>query len=79
MTFQYYIFFRYFTLNIKKIIHSSNTSFIIVGYNIVKSPLGMHGIRLEINTHIITANKNAIEDIIESCKRLGLKIKDIVL
>ena len=63
----------------EKIIHSIPISFIIDGYNIVKNPLGMHGIRLEINTHIITANKNAIEDIIESCKRLGLKIKDIVL
>ncbi len=63
----------------EKIIHSIPISFIIDGYNIVKNPIGMHGIRLEINTHIITANKNAIEDLIECCKKLGLKIKDIVL
>lgn len=63
----------------EKIIHSVPISFVIDGFNIVKNPLGMHGIRLEINTHIITANKNAIEDLIECCKKLGLKIKDIVL
>jgi cell division protein FtsA len=63
----------------EKIIHSIPVSFVIDGYNIVKNPLGMHGIRLEINSHIITANKNAIEDLIECCKKLGLKIKDVVL
>jgi cell division protein FtsA len=63
----------------EKIIHAIPNYFIIDGYSMIKNPLGMHGVRLEINTHIITANKNAIEDIIECCNKLGLKIKDVVL
>lgn len=63
----------------EKIIHVIPLSYVIDGYENIKNPLGRHGIRLEVITHIITANKNAIEDLISACKSLGLKIQDIVL
>lgn len=63
----------------EKIIHSIPISYIIDGTCIVKNPLGMHGVRLEVNTHLITAKKNAIEDLILCCQSIGLKVKDIVL
>ncbi len=63
----------------EKIIHSIPVSYIIDGTCMVKNPFGMHGLRLEVNSHIITANKNAIEDLISCCQSLGLKVKDIVL
>jgi cell division protein FtsA len=63
----------------EKIIHTIPLQYIIDNNCIVKNPLGMHGMRLEINSHIITANKNAIADLISCCNRLGLKVKDIIL
>ena len=52
----------------EKIIHSIPVSYIIDGTCMVKNPFGMHGLRLEVNSHIITANKNAIEDLISDRK-----------
>lgn len=63
----------------EKIIHAMPLSYIIDGHHVVKNPLKMHGFRLEVNTHLITANKHAIEDIIECCKKCGLKVKDVIL
>lgn len=63
----------------EKIIHIVPIGYIIDGQQNTKSPLKMHGFRLEVNTHIITANKHAIADIIECCKKAELKVKEIIL
>jgi cell division protein FtsA len=63
----------------EKIIHAIPISYLIDGYDNIKNPIGRHGVRLEVITHIITANKNAIEDLVSCCKKIGLKIKDITL
>lgn len=63
----------------QEILHVMPLSYIIDGMTNVKSPLGMHGMRLEVTSHIITANINAMSDLINCCSLAGIKTKDIIL
>jgi len=53
--------------------------FIVDGEQGVKNPIGMPGIRLEANFHIITGNVAASLNINRCIKRAGLDVKGIVL
>jgi len=63
----------------KEVLHVLPISYIIDGMTEVRNPLGMHGMRLEVTSHIITANLNAINDLIFCCSSIGLKVDNIVL
>lgn len=45
----------------------------------IPDPIGMAGIKVGANFHIITGDKNAIRNINRSVEKSGLKIKDLVL
>lgn len=45
----------------------------------IKDPIGMSGVRLEANFHIITGNIGASMNIHKCVERAGLKVKDIIL
>lgn len=45
----------------------------------IKEPIGMSGVRLEANFHIITGNVGACLNINKCVERSGLKVKDIIL
>ncbi|MFT5779956.1 MAG: cell division protein FtsA [Crocinitomicaceae bacterium] len=45
----------------------------------IKDPIGMSGVRLEANFHIITGNVGASMNIHKCVERAGLKVKDIIL
>lgn len=45
----------------------------------IKDPIGMSGVRLEANFHIITGNVGASMNINKCVERAGLKVQDIVL
>lgn len=63
----------------EKIIHTVPINYTIDGIHHIKNPLNMHGFRLEVTTHIMTANKHAIANITEACKQAQLKITELVL
>lgn len=63
----------------EKIIHAVPVDYTIDGIHHIKNPLNMHGFRLEVTTHIMTANKHAIANITEACKQAQLKITELVL
>ncbi len=45
----------------------------------IKDPVGMAGVKLEADFHIITAQTNAIKNIKRSVERAGLKIENLIL
>lgn len=45
----------------------------------IKDPIGMSGVRLEANCHIITGNINASMNINKCVERAGLKVQNIIL
>lgn len=53
--------------------------YIVDGEQGIKNPIGMPGIRLEANFHIITGNVGASLNIHKCVQRAGLEVKDIIL
>lgn len=42
-------------------------------------PIGMSGVRLEANVHIVTAGKTALQNIVKCAEKAGLKVRGLVL
>ncbi|MEK9137683.1 MAG: cell division protein FtsA [Bacteroidota bacterium] len=63
----------------RKIIHVIPQEFIIDGQDGVYDPLGMSGIRMEANVHIITGLVSAAQNIYKCVQRAGLEVSDMVL
>lgn len=45
----------------------------------MSDPLGMHGIRLETEVHIITGSIASVQNLIKCCHMVGIEVEDIVL
>lgn len=45
----------------------------------IKDPVGMSGVKLEVDFHIITAQTSAINNINKCVRRAGLEIQDSIL
>lgn len=63
----------------RKIIHVIPQEFIIDGQDGVYDPLGMSGVRMEANVHIITGLISAAQNIYKCVQRAGLEVSDMVL
>ncbi|MBB5022140.1 cell division protein FtsA [Desulfurispira natronophila] len=63
----------------RQIIHVLPQEYVVDGQDSIKDPLGMSGVRLEIEVHIVTASKTSIENLFKSCTRAGLNILSPVL
>ncbi len=62
-----------------RIIHVLPQEFIIDNEQGIKEPIGMSGIRLEANFHIITGQITAAQNINKCVEKAGLKVADLVL
>ncbi|MCF8008346.1 MAG: cell division protein FtsA [Halanaerobiales bacterium] len=63
----------------EEIIHVIPKEFIVDGYKGIKDPLGMSGVRLEVETHIVKGSSTSIQNLVKSVIRAGLEVDDIVL
>jgi cell division protein FtsA len=63
----------------REVIHVLPQEFIIDDQDGIKEPLGMSGVRLEAEVHMVTGAVTSAQNIIKSCNRAGLEVKDIVL
>ncbi|MCG9879449.1 MAG: cell division protein FtsA [Bacteroidia bacterium] len=62
-----------------EIIHVLPQEYTVDDINDVYDPVGMTGVRLSSNFHIITGNVDAIKNIYKSVERSGLKVADLIL
>lgn len=62
-----------------EVLHVLPKSFGIDGQNKVKDPVGMTGIRLEVDTQIILGSSSHIKNLTKAIYRTGLNIEDLVL
>ncbi len=62
----------------REIIHVLPKEFIVDGQGEIKNPIGMNGVRLEVNTHIITASSTALNNVRKVCSLLGVEIDGFV-
>ena len=62
-----------------RIIHVLPQEFIVDGELGIKDPIGMSGVRLEANFHIITGQISAAKNIFKCVEKAGLKVTDLIL
>jgi cell division protein FtsA len=62
-----------------EIIHVMPQDYIVDYEDNIKDPVGMSGVKLEADFHIITAHTNAINNINKCVKRAGLEIENLIL
>lgn len=63
----------------REIIHILPQQYIIDGQDGIKDPIGMSGVRLEVETHIVTGAIASAQNIVKSVNRAGLGVEEIVL
>jgi cell division protein FtsA len=63
----------------KEVIGVVPQQYIIDGYENIKDPIGMSGMRLEVDAQIILAQSTIVNNLIKSVNRAGIKVNGIVL
>ena len=63
----------------REIIHVLPQDFMVDGQDGIKDPLGMSGVRLEAQVHIVTSAVTSTQNIIKCCHRCELEVADMVL
>lgn len=63
----------------REIIHVIPRAYVVDGHEGIRDPIGMSGFRLEVETHIVTGEVMAIQNLIKSVQRAGVEIDDLVL
>jgi len=63
----------------QEVIHVLPQEFMVDGQADIQDPLGMTGVRLEANVHIVTGSATAVHNIVKCCNRAGLAVTDVVL
>lgn len=63
----------------REVIHVIPQGFIVDNQDGIKDPVGMSGIRLEAEVHIVTAAVTSAQNIIKSVEKTGFYVEDIVL
>jgi len=65
--------------NDRKLLHVIPRAYAVDGQAHVKNPIGMHGFRLDVETHVITAAVTSIHNLIKCIRSIGIDIEDLVL
>jgi cell division protein FtsA len=61
------------------ILHVLPQYFVVDGQDRVNDPTGMHGVRLEVLTHIITGSTSSVSDLVSCCEEAGVEVRDVIL
>jgi cell division protein FtsA len=63
----------------QEILHVIPQEFVVDDQDGIQYPLGMTGVRLEADVHMVTGQVAAVQNIIKCCNRAGLEVCDVVL
>ena len=63
----------------QQIIHVLPQEYMVDDHTGIQNPLGMTGVRLVTNVHIVTADNTSLHNLVTSCNRAGLGVSEIVL
>jgi cell division protein FtsA len=63
----------------QKVLHIIPRTYAVDGQDGVKNPVGMHGFRLDVETHIITAAVSSVQNLTKCIRSLGVEIDDLVM
>jgi len=63
----------------REIIHLLPMDFIIDGQSGIKEPIGMVGIKLEVDVHIVTGVTTSVNSIYKCCEKAGIEVEELVV
>jgi len=63
----------------REIIHLLPRDFLVDGQDGVRNPIGMYGVRLEVEAHIVTGVSTLLANLLKCVQRTGLEVEDLVL
>ena len=63
----------------RKLLHIIPRGYAVDGQVGVKNPVGMHGFRLDVETHIITAAVTSVQNLVKCIRSIGIDIDDLIL
>ena len=63
----------------REIIHVIQRGFLVDGQDGIRQPVGMHGFRLEVEAHIITASASTTENLRKCVSMAGIEVSQFVL
>jgi cell division protein FtsA len=63
----------------REVIHVLPQTFVVDDQDGVREPVGMSGVRLEAEVHIVTGAVTSVQNVVRSVNRAGLAVHDIVL
>ena len=62
----------------REVVHVLPREFVVDGEAGVKNPVGMSGVRLEVDTHIVSAASSSIKNLTKAIGEVGIEISDLV-
>ena len=65
--------------NDRRLLHVIPRGYAVDGQVGVKNPVGMHGFRLDVETHIVTAAATSVQNLVKCIRGIGIDIDDLVL
>ncbi|MDO8567214.1 MAG: cell division protein FtsA [Dehalococcoidales bacterium] len=63
----------------RKLLHVIPRSYGVDGQCGVRNPVGMHGTKLDVETHIITATQTSLQNMVKCIRKVGVEVEDLVL
>jgi len=63
----------------REVIHVIPRSYLVDGQDGVSNPMGMHGLRLDVEAHVVTGSTTSIQNLTKCVERLGIEVDDLVL
>ena len=63
----------------RKLLHIIPRGFAVDGQTGLKNPVGMHGQRLDVETHVITAAISSIQNVVKCVRTLGIEVEDLIM
>jgi len=67
------------TASDRRLLHVIPRNYAVDGQAGVKNPVGMHGFRLDVETHVITAAVTSIQNLVKCIRSIGIDIEDLIL
>src|SRR5947207_10916499 len=65
--------------NTREILHVIPRGYVVDGQEGVRDPIGMSAVRLEVETHIVTASQSSVTNLTKCVQRAGVEIDELVL
>ncbi len=65
--------------NTREILHVIPRGYVVDGQEGVRDPIGMSAVRLEVETHIVTASSTSVQNLSKCVQRAGIEIDELVL